>query len=157
MKSETKNVFISHYGKDDEHVQKLKNLLGNKGYQLRNSSIDSTKPNQASNPDYIKQLLRSRLKWSSTCVVLIGPNTHKRDWVNWEIEQAFKLEKQIIGIFIHGASSSDTPENLDKYGSALVGWDSSNTIKALGGENIWCNPDNSVREGGRYKPQRINC
>ena len=42
-----KNVFISHFGKDDAHIGKLKDLLAKKGYTLRNSSIDSSKPNDA--------------------------------------------------------------------------------------------------------------
>ena len=37
------NVFISHYGKDDDNVQDLKKRLKDKGYDIRNSSIDSTK------------------------------------------------------------------------------------------------------------------
>ena len=65
-----KNVFISHYGKDDEQIGKLKSLMGDRGYQLRNSSIDSTKPNQASNEHYIKSLLRDRIRWAGTTIVL---------------------------------------------------------------------------------------
>jgi hypothetical protein len=61
-----KNVFISHYNKNDEHIQKLKNLLSTNNLQIKNSSIDSTKPNKASNEDYIKQLLRDRIKWAGT-------------------------------------------------------------------------------------------
>lgn len=83
-----KNVFVSHYGRDDEHVQNLKQLLKSNGMTIKNSSIDSTKPNQASNADYIRSLLRDRIRWAGTTIVLIGPRTHTRDWVNWEIEQS---------------------------------------------------------------------
>ena len=69
MSSKEKNVFISHYGKDDEHIGKLKDLLGKKGYTLKNSSIDSTKPNEASNPEYIKSLLRSHTMGRNNCSV----------------------------------------------------------------------------------------
>ena len=43
----------------------------------------------------IKQLLRSKLTWSNTCIVLIGPKTHSREWVNWEIEQAYKKQNTL--------------------------------------------------------------
>lgn len=135
MSNTEKNVFVSHYGKDDEHIGKLKGLLKDNGYILKNSSMDSTKPNQAKNEDYIKQLLRDRMKWAGTAVVLIGPNTHKREWVNWEIEQANKLGKSIIGIFINGASDSDIPEAFEKYGNALVGWTSGKIIDAIEGRS----------------------
>lgn len=148
-----KNVFISHYNKDDPHIQKFKNLMNQKGYQLKNASIDSTKPNKAKNSEYIKKLLRSRLTWSNTCVVLIGPKTHTRDWVNWEIEQASKKGNRIVGVYINGASGEDVPDNLNKYGDALVGWNSNSIESALEGENKWTTPhDDTPRTETPYSP-----
>ena len=70
MAKDIKNVFISHYGQDEEHIVKLKKLLAKKDYQLRNSSIDSTKPNDAKNEEYIKyQLLKPGIKWAGTTIV----------------------------------------------------------------------------------------
>ena len=134
----TKNVFVSHYNKDEENIGKLKSLLSQKGYTIKNSSIDSTKPNRATNPEYIKRLLRMRIQWAGTFICLIGPNTHKREWVDWEIEQAFKKGKRIVGVFINGAKDTDVPENFQKYGDALVGWHSDRIINAIEGKiNNW--------------------
>lgn len=142
----TKNVFISHHGKDDEHVQNLKTLLGKKGYTIKNSSIDSTKPNQASNPDYIRRLLRLRIQWAGAFVCLVGSKTHTREWVDWEIEQAHKKGKTIIGVFIQGAKDSDIPENLDKYGHGLVGWNSDKIIDGIEGKDVgWCDTSGQPR------------
>jgi hypothetical protein len=129
-----KNVFISHYGKDDESVQSLKSLLSKNGYTLKNSSIDSTKPNDASNEDYIKSLLRDKMRWAGSAIVLIGSETHTREWVNWEIDLAHRLGKPIVGVFIQGAKDSDVPESFEKYGDALVGWNSDKIIDALNGK-----------------------
>lgn len=154
-----KNVFVSHYNKDDEHIQKLKTLLNKKGFQIKNSSIDSTKPNQASNEDYIRQLLRDRIKWAGTTIVLIGPDTHKREWVNWEIEQSNKMGNNIVGVFLQGEKGSETPNNFEKYGDDLVGWDSDNIIKAIEGvrNGPWQNSDGTDRESGKYSPPRSQC
>jgi hypothetical protein len=154
MAENYKNVFVSHFGKDDEHVQNLKKLLFNKDYTLRNSSIDSTKPNDAKNDHYIKyNLLKPGIQWASTCIVLIGPETHKRHWVNWEIEQAFKLGKKIIGVFLNGAKDSDIPDNLEKYGcGTVVGWHGDSIIGAIEGQPNWCNPDGTPRISGPYTP-----
>jgi len=142
-----KNVFISHYGQDDEHVGNMKNLLDNSGYTLKNSSIDSTKPNQANNTDYIKTLLRDRIRWAGCVVVLIGPQTCTRPWVNWEIEQAAKQGTRIIGVYINGASDSDVPDSFEKYGDALVGWTGNKIIDAIEGRiNNWEKVDGSQRE-----------
>ncbi len=139
-----KNAFVSHYSKDDEHIGKLKGLLDGKQYTLKNSSIDSTKPNSAKNEEYIKSMLRDRIRWASTVVVLIGPKTHTREWVNWEIEQAHTLGKRIVGVYINGASGENIPEKLKEYGNALVGWTSDNIIGAIEGtNNTFANPDGS--------------
>ena len=47
--SGTKNVFISHVHEDDGLLQDLKELLERNGYQIRDGSIDSSKPNAAEN------------------------------------------------------------------------------------------------------------
>lgn len=145
--SNIKNVFISHHGKDDEHITGLKSLLQTKGYTLRNSSVDSSKPNQATSDDYIKGLLRDGIRWAGTTVVLIGHETHSRDWVNWEIEQSQKEGNRIVGVLIQGAKDADVPEAFEKYGNALVGWNSDKVIDAIEGTcNDWCKNDGSAWE-----------
>lgn len=157
MANKAKNVFISHYGKDDEQIGKLKELLDKKGYTLKNSSIDSTKPNEASNPDYIRALLRSRIEWAGTTIVLIGPETHTREWVDWEIEYSNKCGNRIVGIFIQGASESNVPEAFEKFGDALVGWQSGSVIDAIEGKNnSWERPDGAPRER-KFTPPRSDC
>ena len=157
MMGNSKNVFVSHYKKDEEHIQKLKELLSSKGYEIKNSSIDSTKSNDASNPEYIKQLLRDRISWAGKFICLIGPHTHEREWVDWEIEQAHKQGKEIIGVYINGACDCDVPESFDKYGDSLVGWTSSKIIDALEGKiNNYENPDGSQRLS-KCSPIRSQC
>lgn len=127
----THNIFISHYGKDDEHVQRLKQRLNDGGYDVKNSSIDSTKyrpyiPSEAT----IARYLRGAIKWAGTFICLIGKDTHTRPWVNYEIRQAYLQGKQIVGIYKHGCLDSvELPEALKKYGGPLVGW---NSIDKLG-------------------------
>ena len=141
-----KNVFISHFHKDGEHVQKLKNLLLSKGLTLKNSSVDNTKPNRAISEEYVRRLLRLRIQWAGTVIVLIGPRTHTRDWVDWEIEQAHLKGKPIIGIYINGASKVDIPENLKKYGRSIVNWTSDKIIEAISGKINYENPGGNEME-----------
>ncbi|MGF1670686.1 MAG: TIR domain-containing protein [Balneolaceae bacterium] len=156
----TKNVFISHHSKDEEHIGKLKDLLTRQGYQIKNSSIDSTKPNQANNEEYIKRLLRLRIQWAGTFICLVGSETHNRDWVNWEIEQAHKKDKRIVGVYIRGAKGTDVPENLNKYGHSLVTWQSDKIADAieggLEGKDNWCDPEGNPRESV-YEIIRTTC
>lgn len=151
------NVFISHHHKNQEELDNLKDLMKRNGYDIRDSSIDASKQNQAKNEDYIKSLLRERINWAGTVLVLIGEETHSRPWVNWEIEEANRLGKRIVGIYARGAKESDIPEMLDRYGDALVGWNSDNLIDAIRGKhNAWVTPSGEPRKGP-WKPDRSSC
>jgi hypothetical protein len=97
-------------------------------------------------PETIRRLLRMKISWAGTVVVLVGKETHSRPWVNWEIEQANKQGKRIVGIYVRGATEADKPAALEKYASAIVGWNSDSIIAALEGtENPFQNPDGSSR------------
>ncbi|MFC5404660.1 TIR domain-containing protein [Cohnella soli] len=137
MKQKSINVFISHYGGDEKHIPKVKGLIESKGYTVRDSSVVETEPNNAKNTEYIKSLLRAKMDWAGTVIVLIGPQTHERDWVNWEIDYANRNDKRIVGVFLPGATDADLPESFEDYGDACVEWDSDQLISAIEGENIW--------------------
>lgn len=49
----------------------------------------------------IKNWIDDQLKMRSCLVVLIGSTTSTRSWVKYEIEQAYKMHKGIVGIYIH--------------------------------------------------------
>jgi len=145
---ETKNVFISHVHEDDKLLQDLKDLLSRNGYEIRDGSIDSSKPNEATDENYIKsEILAPRIRWASTMVVLISPKTHESPWVEWEIEYAQKEGKRIVGVWAQGAEEADVPESLDKYANAVVGWKADSVMDAITGKkDNWFNPDGKERE-----------
>ena len=140
--SKTKNVFISHIHKDDSKLADLKTLVKKQGYEFRDSSITSEKPNRAKDPDYImNSILKPQIDWAGTMIVLITPDTHKSDWVNKEIEYAQQTDTRIVGVWAEGAKEADLPENLDKFADAIVGWDSQSIVDAVDGEDNHCGPD----------------
>lgn len=125
--NKTKNVFISHYGKEDEKVQRLKQRFAEKGYNIRNYSVDSTKHTRKKRPsdEVIRRFLRRQISWSSSLICMIGPKTHTRKWVNYEIEAAHRQGKKIVGIYTHGSSDSvQLPNAFKKYGGSIIGWNS---------------------------------
>jgi hypothetical protein len=152
-----KNVFISHYNQDDEHIQNLKDLLAKRGYTIKNSSIDSTKPNRVINEEAIKRLLRLRINWAGTFICLIGKDTHTRPWVNWEIEQAKEKGKFILGVKIFGEGDATLPENFEKYGDCLTGWNSDKIIGALEGEDIGWSDPSSTSASTSHRVITVSC
>lgn len=142
------NVFISHIHEDDADLTAMKELLSKNGCEFRDSSVNSSNPNEAKDPDYIKsQILAPKIQWAGTVVVLVSPDTCKSEWVQWEIEYANKLGKRIVGVWAHGAKDSDLPENLDDYADALVGWQAEKIIDAIYGKsNDWQTPSGQAAQ-----------
>lgn len=144
----TRNVFISHHHKDDTNVDKLTNLLSKNGFNIRNSSIRAKPSNQQRlekglvKDETIKRLLRMKISWAGSVIVLIGKDTHSRPWVNWEIEQAKSQGKNIVGVYESGLKDKvDLPSALKKYSTSVVGWDSGAIIAAIEREPEFQNPD----------------
>lgn len=145
MADETKNVFISHVHADDEGLGKLKNLLAKHGMNIRDGSINSDKPNNATSPDYImSSILAPRIKWASVLIVYISPETKDSKWVNDEINYAKDQGKTVVGVWQHGDKGCEIPDALKKHGDAIVGWDGANIIDAINGDyKGFDNPDGS--------------
>lgn len=155
--SEQKNVFISHIHEDDEVLNDLKTLLSKKGYNIRDSSIDSSKPNKAKDKDYIKsEILAPRIQWAGVMIVLISSQTHDSEWVNWEIEYAQKIGKRIVGVWARDELETKVPDSLEKFADAVVGWQADRVIDAIEGRiNNWYEPDGK-EHSSRIIP-RIKC
>lgn len=49
----------------------------------------------------IETWINDNMKGKSCVIVLIGTDTHKRPWVDYEIKKAWKDGKAILGIYIH--------------------------------------------------------
>jgi hypothetical protein len=145
----THNIFIRHYGKDDEHVQSLKERLKNQGFDVRNFSVDRTNHKDGRRPSdaVIERLLKMRIGWSSTFICLIGPKTHTRDWVDFEIEKAHEQGKKIVGVYTYGNKDIATlPDAFKKIEANVLGWNSIDKLGAIiNGDNFpYENPDGTI-------------
>ena len=155
-----KNVFISHVHEDDALVPNLKQLIERAGMVVRNGSVTSDRPNDAQNVEYIKrEILKPRIEWASTLVVLITHDTADSWWVNWEIQYAVQLGKRVVGVFAQGSTDADIPEELGKCGdSAIVGWQGNRVVDAINGDIAeWDNPQTGQPRDPEWRIQRYKC
>lgn len=145
--SGTHNIFVSHRQEDEAHVEALKQLMRDHNVDIRDSSITTSNPNKAKDPDYVKQgILGPRIRWAGKVLVIITPETKNHPFVDWEVEYASKLgDKRIIGVWAPGAEKCDIPEALERHADAVVPWNLEKILDAINGQDNWEQADGSPR------------
>lgn len=153
LDSKRRHVFISHHHADDAAVTDLTSLLARKGYDIRNSSIRAKPANQRRlkeglvSEKVIRRLLRMKISWAGAVVVLIGKETYSRPWVNWEIQEANRQNKKIIGVYERGGTEADIPPALETYSTGIYAWNAEAIIAAIDGiaDPQFQKPDGTAR------------
>lgn len=154
------NVFISHYGEDEPHLDSLKARLKNNGCDVRNSSIEKKdyRKDPVSDATIAKEI-RSHINWAKTFIVMLGEHTHERPWVNYEIRYAARQGKTIVGIYEFGCKDNiELPEAYKRYGGSLLGWNSLDKLEGIMKGQIQApETPNSDPAGPIYNIIRIIC
>ena len=112
-----KNVFIS-FDMDDTHMIDLLRMQAKNSrflFEFRDYSV--------------KELLKygwkkrviTLIRLSGVVIVAIGRNTHRSKAVNWEIYQARRQHKRIIGIRLHRHKRCKTPPAMKIY-DKVINW-----------------------------------
>lgn len=161
------NVFMSHYSGDVQQTRKLQDRLAANGCIVRNSAakedeggVIRNKKGKPVSDTVIARYLKMRINWAGTFIVIIGEHTHERAWVNYEIEQANKMGKRIVGIYDYGCKEKvPLPGAFEKYGNNLIGWNSLDKLSDVinGGNVPFENFDSSPATAGSYPMIYIKC
>lgn len=114
-----KKIFVS-YRADNEGTT-YKNLLvawsknDNGFFDIKFNDTSVGVSINSDNSTYIKSVIKGKISDSSVFLCIIGENTHKSDWVKWEIDKAVELSKKIVAVKIKNTYIS--PSNLFDIGA----------------------------------------
>jgi len=108
-----RRIFISFDHDDTNQVNGflgLRNIID--GFEFYNHKLD--REVQSQNVEYIQRAIREKyINPSSVCVVLIGNNTFRSGWVQWEIHECLNQKMGILGIHLkdtNGQIPSSIPQ-----------------------------------------------
>ena len=117
-----RRVFISFQHDDIMQAKGFHLLQWNPNVPVEFVGRHLLSPVNSENEDYIKSKIREQIEGSSVIVVLIGEKTAESDWVDFEIREANKLGKGVLGIRIKGAENVKIPPALKEAGGRVINW-----------------------------------
>lgn len=109
-------VFLSHYNEDAEEVKKFVEYFDEEKEVFISKVVgdDYDTTINSDDSDYImKKIREDYLTDSTVTIVLIGKNTHKRKYVDWEIASTIRNDTNnkrsgLIGILLPGRTKENT-------------------------------------------------
>lgn len=170
-------VFISFHTEDHNYMLQLKSLLEN-GFSISRTVEDGSILVKNQTVDSIMDQIRTKfLKDSSVTIVLVGKNTWRRRYVDWEIHASLRSTRNsprsgLLGIILpsyySGQSTINTHtipprlfDNLECNYASLYNWTTNPMLirkwVQLAYENSRViNPVNSRARFGKNRPRRQN-
>ena len=126
-----RNVFISFNSDDIDEVNLLRGQAKNDNTDLEFSDRSLKEPFNSDNAEYIKRGIREKIDQSSVTVVYLSENSHKSEWVNWEIEESLRKGKGVIGVYKGDVPPNTLPKNFGDNNLKAVKWTHENLNAAI--------------------------
>lgn len=126
-----RQIFYSfHYANDVFRVQQIRNI----GQLEENKPVSANEWEEVKRKgkDNIKSWIDTNIKYRSCVVVLVGKDTHEREWVRYEIEKAWTEKKGLMGIYIHNLRDPRFSSVPPLYGKSLKGTNPFDTFEFTG-------------------------
>lgn len=118
-----KRVFLSFASEDLDHVRGLRLLKDNPNFDLEFYDLSIKEAVDSQRADYIKQVIRDKIKRSSVTVCLISETTHQSSWVDWELKTSQLHENKVIAMALKGVERAILPKFIKDNDITFWTWD----------------------------------
>lgn len=126
----TRMLFISHAWKREEHYLKIVDWFNAApNFSWKNYSVPSTDALPDKTATGLKAGMTRQIKPAQGIIILAGMYAAHSGWVDYEINEAIRMEKTIIGVRPWGQER--VPVNVQNAAHVMVGWNSASVIQAV--------------------------
>lgn len=125
-----RRLFISHAWKYNDTYWTIVNWLNNEpNFSWKNCSIPSHNGLQEKTIKGLKAGMTRQISPAQGVIIIGGMYAAHSDWINYEIDEAVRMNKRIIGIRSWGQQR--VPLNLQLAAYSMVYWNRVSVIKAV--------------------------
>ena len=123
-------LLISHSWKYSEPYLKVVGWLKNASYfSWSNHSVSADHPLETRTKKELREELTQQISGCHAVIVLSGMYAAYSEWIDYEISEALRLNKPIIGVKPWG--SLRIPQNVQQNATVMVGWNAASIIAAI--------------------------
>lgn len=122
-----RNVFISFHVDDEKQVNLLRAQAKNENFDIEFRDYSIKEPFD----EKWKTNCRDRIAQTSMVICMIGEKTAERDAVIWELEEAYRQGKKVIGVRIYRDENHPVPKPLVEHGARIIDWNLAEIARRL--------------------------
>jgi len=122
-----RNAFISFHIEDETVVNLLRHQAKDNQFGIHFRDYSIKEPFDSA----WKTNCRMRIEQTSATIVMIGPETAKREAVSWEIEETLRQGKKVIGVRINKYRNDPIPRPLIDHNCPVIEWNLAKISKLL--------------------------
>ena len=126
------HIFISHAWDYSYHYDKIVEWINDDPYIYRNwknYSVPMEKPIDTNKKRELKQKLSNKISGSNVVIILAGMYAAYSEWIDYEIDEAVRMGKYIIGVRPWGQER--VPVKIQNNATVMVGWNSASVTTAI--------------------------
>lgn len=124
------HLLISHSWRYSHQYETIVNWLnGSPYFKWSNHSVSADNPFNTESDSGLQDRLTRQIQGCSAIIVVSGMYTSYSKWINYEINEARRMNKPIIGIKPWG--NERVPVKIQEDSTALVNWNSNSLISAV--------------------------
>ena len=123
-------IFISHAWDYNEDYWTIVNWLNNaSNFAWSNCSVPSHDGLSDTTTAGLKRAITRQINPAQVVIIIAGMYAAHSNWIDYEIDEAVRLEKTIIGIRPRGQQR--VPTKITDNATKMVNWNSSSLITAV--------------------------
>lgn len=124
------HIFISHAWLYNEPYNTLVKWINNDtDIQWANYSVPIENPIDTNKKRELKQKLTNKIALSNVVIILAGMYAAYSEWIDYEIDEAVRMGKYIIGVRPWGQER--IPKKVQDNATIMVGWNSKSVTDAI--------------------------
>ena len=123
------SLFISHAWKYNAEYHTIIEWLDGSGLFYRNYSVPNHDPLDAGNTAKLKAALTEQMRHANCVIIIAGMYAAHSGWIDYEINEAVRMGKTIIGIEPWGQER--VPSKIVQNANKMVGWNKASLISAI--------------------------